>query len=140
MTLGNFFDLGKLTRQKGTFISREEKIKREGSPYYTWEVPVTATMAQAVIDPSVTFPRSRKYAPLDWIEIANNDPACDLTVIINGGDSFPVPMGVIRTISGRAIWHLAITNNGGVNTTAAAIIVTLQKEPMTIDKWARRQA
>ncbi len=139
MTLGNFSNLGKISRIKGNFISREESIKREGSQYFTWEVPVTATTATAVIYVPTQFPQSRKYSPLDWIEIANNDPACNLTVTINNGDTFPVPMGVIRTIKGKALWHIAVTNDGGVNSTARAIIVTLQKEPMTIDKLARNQ-
>ena len=134
----NIFDLANISRRKNTYIVRQERIKREGSPYYTWQVPVTATTATSVIYVPSQFSDSRKYEPLDWIEIANND-TMDLTLSINNGDSFPVPAGVIRTINNIALWHVAVTNDGGGNTTLNKITVTMQKQPLTIDKWARRQ-
>lgn len=126
---------------KGTIIDRTERIKREGSPRYPWTVPVTATTASVSIHVPTQFPRSRKYEPLDSLEIVNNEAANDITVTINGGDVYLCPAGTIRTIRGKgiALWHIRVTNNGGANTTLGAIILTMQKEAMTIDKWAARQ-
>jgi len=126
---------------KSLIISRLERIKREGSPTYTWQVPVTATTATSVIYVPDQFPTSRKYEPLDSLEIVNNESANDLTITINNGDSWVVPAGTIRLIHGQgvALWHIAVTNDGAVNTTLGKIIGTLQREPMTIDKWATKQ-
>ena len=135
----NIFDLANITRQKNTYTVRQERIKREGSPYYTWLVPVTAAGITAVINVDQQFPLSRKYSPLDWLEIANND-AVDLTLVINNTDSFSIPAGTIRTIDNAAMRYLAITNNdAAVATVLNKIVVTLQKQPLTIDKWARKQ-
>jgi len=121
-------------------VSRLERIKREGSPYYTWTVPVTAASATAVIYVPTQFPDGRKYEPLDWLEIVNNESANNLTLVINNGDSFKIPASSIRTINNKALWHLAVTNDGLVNTTLKEIVVTIRREPVTIDKWARNQA
>lgn len=126
---------------KGVVLDRISRIKREGSPVYVWQVPVTATTATAVIEVNNQFPASRKYAPLDSLEIVNNEAANDITVTINGGDARYCPAGTIRHIHGRgvALHHIAVTNDGGVNTTLGSIVLSLQKEPFTIDKWAADQ-
>lgn len=123
---------------KGVVLDRIDRIKREGSPRYVWQVPVTAAAARAVIEVNNHFPASRKYAPLDSLEIVNNEAANDLTLTINGGNTYYCPAGTIRTVRGRgvALWHIAVTNNGAVNSTLGSIMVSLQKEPYTIDKWA----
>ena len=136
----NLFEMASgVRRTRDIYTVRQERIKREGSPYYSWTVPVTATTATAVINVQQQFPDSRKYEPLDFLEVSNNEAANDLTLTINGTQPFPVPAGTIRTIEGKALWHIALTNNGGVNTTLGKIIVTLRRQPYTIDKWARRQ-
>lgn len=129
-------DLANVFLPKGTYLVREERIKREGSPYYSWRVPVTATTASVEIHVPDQFPDSRKYSPLDFIEVVNNENANDLTLTLNGNTTFLVPARTIRTISRKAIHNVRITNDGGVNTTLGAIIVTLRRQPMTIDKWA----
>jgi hypothetical protein len=137
--MANLFDIINVQRRPNTYIVRQERIKREGSPYYPWTPGVIAPTATEVIHVPTQFPDSRKYQPLDWIEVCNNDAANDLTLTINGNESWPVPAKTIRTIDNLALWHVQLTNNGGVNTTAGSIVVTLQKQPLTIDKWARRQ-
>lgn len=135
------FDFANIMPRKGVTIDRLERIRREGSPPYVWIVPVTATTATAVIGVREQFPAARKYEPLDSLEIVNNESLNDITVTLNGNDARVCPAGTIRTIhgSGVALWHIAVTNDGGVNTTLGKIVLTLQKEPMTIDKWAQRQ-
>ena len=140
--LGNLFDIANIRPRRGITIDRLERIKREGSPTYPWNVPATAAAATAVIYVPTQFPASRKYEPLDYIEVVNNEAANDLTLTINGKETRNIPAGTIRTIhgSGVALWHIAITNDGAAITTLGNIRVTLQKEPQTIDKWAQRRA
>jgi len=135
------FELANIRPRRGIIIDRLERIKREGSPPYVWQVPATAAGASAVIYVPTQFPASRKYEPLDSLEIVNNESANDITVTINGREVRPVPAGTIRHIhgSGVALWHIQVTNDGAAITTLKKITLTLQKEPMTIDKWARRQ-
>lgn len=135
----NIFDLMNPSRTRNITTVRQERIKREGSQYYTWKPGVIATTASSSIFPDIHFPDSKKYSPLDWIEVVNNEPTNDLTLTINSTDSFKVPAKTIRTIDNIALRHIKVTNDGGGNTTAGLIVITLQKQPMTIDKWSRRQ-
>lgn len=136
-----FESAGLMPPRKGISIDRLERIKREGSPPYVWQVPVTAAAGISVIYVPTQFPRSNKYAPLDSIEIVNNEATNDIRVTINNREVRSVPAGTIRHIHGDGIslWHIAVTNDGGGNTTLNKITLTLQKEPLTIDKWSRKQ-
>jgi len=138
----NLFDFSSFQPRRGITVDRLERIKREGSPPYVWTMGVTAPGATSVINVQSQFPASRKYEPLDYIEIVNNEPDINLTVVINGNDSRLCPHGTIRTIHGQgvALWHIAITNGHATDsTTSGRVICTLQREPMTIDKWAVKQ-
>jgi len=134
-TIGN---IANIFLPRNSFTVRQERIKREGSKYYSWTVPVTATTASVEIHVPDQFPDSRKYSPLDWLEITNDEPTNALTLTINGNTTFPIPAGTIHTFKRLSLWNVEITNRGGVNTTLGNIIVTLRKQPMTIDQWASR--
>ena len=138
--MANIFELATISRRKGIIISRAERIKREGSPWYLYLLPVTAAGVAVTINPSTEFPLSRKYEPLDYVEIVNNGVATPITIVINGpaGDSHYIPAGVIRTISGEgvALWQVQITNNGVGATVLGLIRLNFKKEAMTIDRWA----
>jgi len=120
-------------------IDRQARIKREGSPIFVWQVPATAAAATSVIHVPSQFPASRKYEPLDALEIVNNETVNDLTLTINGTETRYIPAGTIRQIHGQgiALWHIAVTNNGAVITTLNKITITLQREPLTVDKWVQ---
>jgi len=135
------FDIANIQRRKGVIVSRLERIKREGSQWYPYALPVTAAGIIVQLDIGLLFPDSRKYAPLDYLEIVNNDPNCALLITINNQDAFYCPAGTIRTIKGKgiALWQVAITNAGAVATTAAVNQFNFKKEAMTIDKWAAEQ-
>ena len=134
-------DFANLFARKGQFTSRVERIKREGSPNYPYNLPATAAAAVVTLSIPTLFPLSRKYQPLDFLEIVNNEAANDLTVTINNADVFYCPSWTIRTIRGKgiALWQVAITNVGGVITTLGLVRLTLKKEAMTIDRWASEQ-
>lgn len=130
------FDILK-PQSKDTQAMRRERVNREGSPYYTWQVPVLAAGVSAQIHIPTQFPDSRKYEPLDWIEVANAEVANALTLTINSDMSLPVPVSSIRTVDNEALWNIVITNNGAGAITLGKVIVTLQKQPLTADKKAR---
>jgi hypothetical protein len=136
----NLADLSNLMRPRaGITHDRLTRIKREGSPAYVWNVPATAALASVSIYVPDQFLASRKYQPLDSMELVNNEASNDIQVTINGNDVRQVPAGSIRHIhgSGIALWHIQITNLGGAITTLGKIICTLQREPLTIDKWVQ---
>ena len=124
--------------QPGIVIERRARIQREGSPPYVWIPAAIAAGAVAVIGVREQFPEARKYEPLDSLLIVNNEAANNITVTINGQDAHYVPAGTIDQIRGRgvALWHIAITNDGGAVTTLGLIWLKLQKEAHTVDKWA----
>lgn len=135
----NLLDIAGISKTRNTYLVRQERIKREGSPYYSWAVPVTAAGASSAIYVPTQFPDGKKYHPLDWLEICNNDTNCNLTLTINGNTTLPVPSGTIRTIENKALHHIAIKNDGAVATAANKIICSLQRQPLTMDKWVRSQ-
>ena len=54
---------------RSTWFTRQDWIKKEGSEYFSWIVPVTIAGAQSSIEIGQQFPRARKYLPLDFIEV-----------------------------------------------------------------------
>ena len=134
----NIFELANIKPRKGIIISRLERIKREGSPNYEYQLPVTIPAAVVHIYLPTQFPLSQKYQPLDSMEIVNNEAANPINVVINGGDGYYCPAGAIRIVHGKgvALWTLDITNLGAANTTLGLVRITFKKEAMTIDRWA----
>lgn len=123
-----------------TWHTRQDRIKKEGSEYFTWNTPATAPAGISIIEISRQFPRSKKYEPLDWCEVMNND-VVDLTLIINGSETLPVPAGVIRPVIKHHLWQIGIRNDdAAVTSTLNKIVVSLRRLPVTIDDWARRKA
>lgn len=135
----NIFDLAKMKYPSNITASRAERIKREGSPPYVWTPGAIAATASSAIHVPTQFPASRKYEPLDFLEVVNND-AVDLTLTVNGDDQFNIPAASIRKVRG-AMWHISLTNlDAAINSTAGKIILTFRREPMTADKWTRERA
>jgi len=118
-------------------LTRLERTKKEGSEYFSWITPVTVAGAISGIEVGNQFPRARKYQPLDWLEVCNND-VVDITLIMNGKEFLPVPAGTIRPVSNHPVWEIAIRNDhAATSTTLNSITVSLRREPITIDDWAR---
>ena len=135
--MANILDIANIQRANNRYNVRAERIKREGSPYYTYVPGIIVATEWDVLCPSTQFPISKKYEPLDWLEIVNND-AVDISIAINGHDSFLVLAKTIRTIDGLPLWQVDITNNSAVtDSVAGKIVLSLQRQPLTIDKWAR---
>lgn len=123
---------------------RERRALRGGSPYFTWTPGAIAAGATAEINIYSTFAAARKYLPLDYIEIINNEAANAVTVSTNAR-----PAASDRTILVPArtqrisdedvqIWTVHCQNNGAVATTAGNIVIKLKRAPLTADSAARR--
>jgi len=135
------FDMANISRRKGVVVSRLERIKREGSPDYHYNLGVIAAAAIDHIYLPTQFPLSRKYQPLDSMEIVNNSAANPIEVVVNGHDGYYCPAGTIRTVHGKgiALWSLDIENLGAGATVADEIRFTFKKEALTMDKWIADQ-
>ena len=134
--MANFFNVAKVSRAYRTYSVRQERIKREGSPYYHWAVGALAAGVAVVCSVNQQFPESKKYEPLDWLELVNNS-ASDVALIINGNEQFLCTAGTIRTVSGLPLHQMSVTAPAIV--AAGLVVGTMQREPLTIDQWARRQ-
>jgi len=139
--MGNLFNIANISRRKGIIVTRLERIKREGSPDYPYQLPATAAAAVAHIYLPTLFPASRKYQPLDYMEIVNNSVANPLNVVVNGGDAYYCPAGTIRHAKGKgiALWQIDITNLGGGISVLGEIRFSFKKEALTMDKWISEQ-
>jgi len=134
MTLLNLI-LGRSDMQS----ARMKRVRQEGSPPYVWTPGSIAAGGSLSIYLDTQFPDSRKYSPLDWIEIANGDEV-DLTITINTDETRLVPARVIRIVDDDiGIRHVKVTNNhASTATTANRIVLTFQRKAITIDTLARR--
>ena len=120
-------------------IVRQQRILQNGSEYFTIK-PVSITAGDFAfydIDSSPELSVARKYKPLDFVEITNND-IIDIEVCLNSQDTFLVPKGVIKTISERPIYTIKVKNIGSSNSTQDKIVLTLQRMPITNDQYIRK--
>jgi hypothetical protein len=133
----NIFEFANIKPMRGLTIIRSERVKKEGSPYYTYTMPALAAADSVAIALEQQFPEARKYFPLDWLQISNNEAANDLLLAVNGNMTFPVPAGTIQTIKNQPFWHVRITNQGGLTTTLNKVVLTFQRQALTVDDVAR---
>jgi len=121
-----------------TIESRAERIKHDGSEYFQFDVPAIAATEIGQYEIATQFPRAKKYLPLDYIEVSNNDTV-NLTLFLNGGMvTLPVPAGSFRIARKYKIWQFGIRNDDAVNAiTADSVDVVLRRMPRTMDDVAR---
>jgi len=116
--------------------ARADRIRREGSPYYTYTPAIIVAAANDYIWLSTQFPLSQKYAPLDWFEIVNNSGE-NLIITINGNEQLIVPAATSRRSDLIPIHSFNILNNSITDTVAGEVVVTFCRQPMSADKLAR---
>jgi len=117
---------------------REQRILQYGSEYFPIKLPAIDAGDFVIydIDNSAELEAARKYKPLDFVEVTNNDTV-DIELTLDFKDTFLVPKGVIKTISERSFFCLKVKNIGTAATTANKIVLTLQRMPITTDKYIR---
>jgi hypothetical protein len=120
-------------------IVRQQRVLQYGSEYFTIKLPSISAGNFTIydIDNSSELSAARKYKPLDYIQITNND-AVDIEVSLDFQDTFLIPKGVIKTISERSFYSFKIKNIGSGATTADKIVLTLQRMPITTDQYIRK--
>jgi len=120
-------------------VIRQQRVLQNGSEYFTIKLPAVSAGDFAVydIDSSAALTAARKYKPLDFIQITNND-SMDIEICLDFADTFLVPKGVIKTISERPFYSVKVKNIGTGSTTADKIVLTLQRMPITTDQYIRK--
>ena len=118
---------------------RQQRVLQNGSEYFTIKLGVVTAGDFVIydIDTSTELAAARKYKPLDFIEITNND-AVDVELSLDFQDTFLVPKGVIKTISDRSFHSIKVKNISGTDTTADKIRLMLQRMPITTDQYIRK--
>lgn len=127
----NFYDWQRLRKEeRGKHSVRVARIKKEGSEPFVWNVPATAAGAYSYIKISDQFPRARKYEPLDFIEIINNENTNGIIVYINGRqEQYVMPAKTMRAVDGLHVYSVEVYNEGAAITTLNNIRITVQKLP-----------
>ena len=117
---------------------RQRTIVRHGSPRYQFQLAAIAAAGNYTFAPDIQWPASKKYSPLDVIEISNLDPTCDLNIILNGTSPYIVPSSTTRIITDQALRQIRIENRHAVTaTTINLVIISCERAPMTADMAAR---
>jgi len=83
-----------------------------------------------------TFPKSRKYEPLDTLVLTNTSGE-NVDLFINGQNYMLIPAGVITSITDQAIWTMEIKNNDTTNVASGEIRANLSRPPLTADEYYR---
>ena len=119
---------------------REERTFKDGSPFYTHELPILAFGNwTGVLNVNDLFPDAQKYAPLDYIEVTNNGAvALMLEIDYKIDGQFPVPAGTIRGRVDKPFRSFRLYNQDAAADTVAGLVhITIQRQPTSIDRWAR---
>ena len=120
-----------------TEARRKASIKKDGSPYFPWQVPATTAGAITQIEIRREFPAAVKYFPIDFVDIVNSD-VVGITILINGAAVLRVPASTTRQIANSYIHQIGIQNDdSAVTSTLNEITLTLQRQPETLDSIAR---
>jgi hypothetical protein len=125
---------------QSVYLRREERVKREGSPSFTYILAALAAAAHIDVDVQKQFPDCRKYEPLDEMVIKNNDVQ-DLKVSVNGdyGNADVIMAGEMTTYKDKPIWAFRVENIGGAITVLNKIVFILQRSSTSVDAEVRRQ-
>ena len=127
-----------LNRSQRIKLNRIKRSMREGSPVYNYDLPALAALAAINNSIEVQFPAAKKYEPLNWVEIVNNDTV-DIQITLNGTETFFIAAGSIREIK-RSIWLYRVTNLDVANpTTLGKIKLQFQRLPESMDSLARAE-
>jgi len=133
-----------LKRQDQIKLDRLNRLLKEGSPHYRWNVTAIAAAAFDEFDISRTYPLARKYEPLDTMLIINND-AVNIEVNLNGmaDAGYIIPAGTIRKISPAecgAFRKVRITNLDALAAVTVDLIdIDMWRSPADADSVARGQ-
>jgi len=116
--------------------ARELSVLRYGSPNFRHTFGAIAAGANEFVGIRETFPRSRKYEPLNTLVVTNTSGE-NVDLFINGTNFMLIPAGVITSITDEAVWTMEIQNNDTTNVAAGEIRANLSRPPLTADEFYR---
>jgi len=116
--------------------ARELSVLRYGSPTFRHTFGAIAAGANEFVGIRETFPRSRKYEPLNTLVVTNTSGE-NVELLINGTNFMLIPAGVITSITDEAVWTMEIQNNDSTNVLAGEIRANLSRPPLTADEFYR---
>jgi len=116
--------------------ARELSVLRYGSPNFRHTFGAIAAGANEFVGIRETFPRSRKYEPLNTLVVTNTSGE-NVELLINGTNFMLIPAGVITSITDEAVWTMEIQNNDSTNVLAGEIRANLSRPPLTADEFYR---
>lgn len=122
-------------------LHRQKRADKFGSPYCDIELPQVSAGAtkEYEIENSSDLADWLKYAPLDFLEVVNND-AVDLQLTIDQQAKFYIPSGSTRTLSHRSWRRFEIKNlDSTTATTVGKVRISCQKMALTQDEALRRR-
>jgi len=116
--------------------ARELSVLRYGSPNFRHTFGAIAAGANEFVGIRETFPKSRKYEPMNTLVLTNTSGE-DVDLFINGTNFMLIPAGVITSITDEAVWTMEIQNNDSTNVLAGEIRANLSRPPLTADEFYR---
>jgi len=116
--------------------ARELSVLRYGSPNFRHTFGAIAAGANEFVGIRETFPKSRKYEPMNTLVLTNTSGE-DVDLFINGSNFMLIPAGVITSITDEAVWTMEIQNNDTTNVLAGEIRANLSRPPLTADEFYR---
>jgi len=115
---------------------RELSVLRYGSPNFRYSFGAIVAGATEFVGIRETFPKSRKYEPLNTLVLTNTSGE-NVDLFINGQNYMLIPAGVITSITDQAIWTMEIKNNDATNVASGEIRANLSRPPLTADEYYR---
>jgi len=107
---------------------RNTALIEQGSPTFEHTCGIIAGSAIEWVQVDTTFPRSRTWSPLNYVEVLNNS-AQEITVYHNSTqDSQLIPAYMIKPFSNKPVRVLGIQNNGAVATVAGDVILRFSRK------------
>lgn len=122
-------------------LNRRKRADKYGSPYCHLQLPAIAAGVTKIyeIDTDSELAGWLKYAPLDFLEITNNDDV-DLQLTFDQQQKFYIPSGSIKAFD-RKYWRRFEVKNldAATTSTLGKVVIIVQKMALTQDEMLRRR-
>lgn len=127
-----------MTPQNRRRLERRRRSDQSGSPLYPLNLPVVLATEHLDVAVRNQWPAAQKYAPLNWMEVTNNDTV-DLMVYIEGqgGDQLYSPASSVRYLSASFTVFRIENLDAAVDTTLGLVVIRCQRKPIDADEAAR---
>ena len=116
--------------------TRAKTVERDGSPVFLYSFGALAVSGgREYVELRTDIPSSRKYEPLDVIDITNTSGAA-LTLEINGSQFGLIAPNFFFSLTEQSLWSVALVNNTTSPVTAGSVTARMQRAARTMDNVA----